>query len=131
MEANEIIINITNNRRNILDLSERQYLCAIGHPNFYREQTRALEAPQLAYYYDIEKEHGMGGGYGGQNLEELCNKLKESLNFFHTKEKKLTIILTSETKKNSFDNESILGLEKLNWIKSKIYKTFENIHINY
>ncbi len=113
METNEIIVNLNNNRRNKKSINE-----------FYT-------SPKLRYYYDIEVRNGGGGGYLGENLNELCYNLKTNLEFFKVKEEKLEIILTSKIKEDALNSFEVLDLDELNLIKSKIYKTFENIHINY
>lgn len=130
MDNKEIIINLNNNRGGILSLIERQYLCNIGSPDYYRENQKADEAPKLIYRYNLSGEQCESIGEAGHNISEVCKNLKRILGNCNVKKRELTITLKSDIIRDC-KSDGVVDLDDLRLIKSKLSKEFNNINIIY
>jgi hypothetical protein len=128
MDNKEIIINLNNNRGGILSLIERQHLCDIDSPDYYRENQKADNAPKLTYRYNLSGEQCEGIGEAGHNISEVCRTLTKFLSNCSEKEKGLTIILKSDIIRDCA-SDGIVDIDDLRLIKSKISKEFKNIQV--
>jgi hypothetical protein len=73
--------------------------------------------PKLNYYYEIFSQVGWGLGCNVHSIENLCNRVKNSLKNLNLEEKGLTIILKSEITQNSPKEVNIIDQKYLKYIK--------------
>ena len=112
MNDNKVIINITKN------------------PTNFCEESKAYKA-KWCYHYRVELDKKNIIVHGGYNLNDLYNKLENTLDNYRVREKDFEITVKSEINKNSLEGSIIVNNDDLELVKVQLFKAFNNVKLDF